>query len=80
MSDSEFFRNPTGQNAAHQQNTRMISCPSCDGKGHVVNVGVAAIYCLTIVFAPLVLLDADNKHGVTRKQCSRCNGTGRIVV
>lgn len=51
-----------------------VICPSCNGKGHVVNKPM-------MVFVPVISwffawLDKDDKESVTREECKRCNGKG----
>lgn len=51
-------------------------CPSCNGKGHVVDIAL-------MVFVPVVswfiaFLEKDYKESLTRVRCNRCEGKGYV--
>jgi DnaJ-class molecular chaperone len=53
-----------------------VICPSCNGKGHVIDaVNVLALNVFSLLLAPLERNDAD---GLTRKDCCQCHGKGLI--
>lgn len=51
-----------------------IICPSCKGKGHVLN----AVMLLNVVALVLSPFERSNPDGMTREECSQCDGRGCV--
>ena len=67
----------TAADACHSM-PRLVRCPSCDGKGHVMDGDAAIMAVVGIVFSPLLLLDRNDPDGITRKVCQQCDGAGFV--
>ncbi len=50
-----------------------IICPNCKGKGHVLSGDSVLLTVFAVVLIPLEKNDPD---GLTREECSVCDGTG----
>lgn len=58
--------------------SRWITCPSCGGKGHVMDGAAASFAVLTVFLIPAIFLDRNNKDGLTRTPCGQCDGKGFV--
>ena len=56
--------------------SKEIICPSCKGKGHVLD----AIMLMNVMAIPLSVFETNNSDGFTRKECSQCDGDGWIKI
>jgi DnaJ-class molecular chaperone len=57
-----------------------IVCPNCNGKGHVMDGGMATLQAMTIVLIPTLFFERNDRNGTSRCDCSRCDGKGVIKV
>lgn len=53
-------------------------CRNCDGKGHVLDGAATLVAFMSVLLAPLALLERRNPNGITRQRCEVCDGAGRI--
>lgn len=51
-------------------------CPSCQGKGHIMDGLYIMATVLSVVLIPLAFFERNDRRGLTRKVCPSCGGTG----
>lgn len=52
-----------------------VKCPSCKGKGHVLD----AVVLLNPILALLAIGERNDRYGMTRNRCGQCKGKGFVT-
>ncbi len=52
-------------------------CKNCKGKGHVMDAGGLFV---PIIGWALMLIERNDKEGITRVKCTHCNGVGYLRI
>ena len=52
-----------------------LTCPSCKGKGHVMDIG--GLFCPIIGWA-IMFFERNDPNGLSRDRCGQCKGKGYV--
>tara|TARA_B100000614_G_scaffold262489_2_gene296306 strand:- start:45372 stop:45572 length:201 start_codon:yes stop_codon:yes gene_type:complete len=53
-----------------------VMCPNCKGKGHVID----SMVLFVPIFWFFIPFELNSPDGISREDCSRCNGKGFVKV